>query len=43
MQAIYGRKVTTRNVLMGNVAATPAAHSFLNAVRGAKAQAIAAE
>jgi len=43
MQAIYGRHVTTRNVLMGNVAATPAAHSFLNAVRGAKAQAVAAE
>ena len=40
MQAIYGRHVTTRNVLMGNVAATPAAHSFLNAVRGAKAQAV---
>jgi lipid-binding SYLF domain-containing protein len=41
MQAVYGRKATTRSVLMGNVAATPAAHSFLNAVRGAKAQAIA--
>src|ERR1039457_2791759 len=42
MQAIYGRKVTTRNVLMGKVAPTPAAHSFLNAVRGAKAQAVEA-
>ena len=39
MQAIYGRKVTTRNVLMGKVAPTPAAHSFLAAVKGAKAQA----
>jgi lipid-binding SYLF domain-containing protein len=42
MQAIYGRKVATRNVLMGNVAATPAAHSFLAAVKGAKAQAVEA-
>ena len=42
-QAIYGRKVTTRNLLLGKVAAPAAAHSFLNAVRGAKAQAIAAE
>jgi lipid-binding SYLF domain-containing protein len=41
MQAIYGRKVTTRSVLLGKVAATPEAQSFLNAVRGAKAQAIA--
>jgi lipid-binding SYLF domain-containing protein len=43
MEAIYGRKVTTRNVLMGKVAATRAAHSFLDAVRGAKAQAKAAK
>jgi lipid-binding SYLF domain-containing protein len=42
MQAIYGRKVTTRNVLMGKVAPTPAAHSFLAAVKGAKAQAVEA-
>jgi lipid-binding SYLF domain-containing protein len=42
MQAIYGRKVTTRNVLMGKVPATPAAHSFLAAVKGAKAQAVEA-
>jgi len=40
MQAIYGREVTTRSVLTGNVAATPEAQSFLNAVRGAKAQAV---
>ena len=43
MRAIYGHKVTTRNVLLGRIAATPAAHSFLDAVRGAKAQAIAAK
>jgi lipid-binding SYLF domain-containing protein len=41
MQAVYGRHVTTRSVLMGNVAATPAARSFLHAVRSAKADAIA--
>lgn len=41
MKAIYGRNVTTRNVLMGKVSATPAAESFLNAVRNSKAQAVA--
>lgn len=41
MQAIYGREVTTRSVLLGNVAATPEAQPFLDAVRSAKAQAIA--
>ena len=41
MQAIYGRNVSTRSVLTGKVAATTAAAPFLNAVRGAKAQAIA--
>jgi SH3 domain-containing YSC84-like protein 1 len=41
MKAIYGRHVTTRSVLTGKVAAPAAAESFLNAVRGAKAQAIA--
>jgi lipid-binding SYLF domain-containing protein len=41
MRAIYGPEVTTRSVLLGKVAATPEAQSFLNAVRGAKAQAIA--
>lgn len=41
MRAIYGRKVTTRNVLLGKVAATPEAQPFLDAVRSAKAQAIA--
>jgi lipid-binding SYLF domain-containing protein len=41
MQAIYGRKVSTRSALLNKVATPPAAESFLNAVRGAKAQAIA--
>src|SRR5512142_3546456 len=41
MQAIYGRKVTTRKVLLGKVTATPEAQPFLDAVRSAKAQAIA--
>jgi hypothetical protein len=37
MQAIYGRNVTTRSVLLGKVAAPAAAQSFLSAVKGAKA------
>ena len=41
MQAVYGHDVTTRAVLTGKVAATEAAEPFLNAVRGAKAQAVA--
>jgi len=41
MQAIYGRHVTTRAVLTGRVAPTAGAERFLNAVRGAKAQAVA--
>lgn len=41
MQAIYGRHVTTRSVLLGKVAVPAAARSFLDAVRGAKAQAVA--
>src|ERR1700756_458855 len=41
MHAIYGRNVSTRSVLTGKVAATAAASPFLNAVRNAKAQAIA--
>lgn len=41
MEAIYGRNVSTRAVLTGKVAATEASERFLNAVRGAKAQAIA--
>lgn len=41
MRAIYGRHVTTRAALTGKVTAPAAAASFLSAVRGAKAQAIA--
>jgi lipid-binding SYLF domain-containing protein len=41
MMAAYGRHVSTRAVLTGQVAATASAEPFLNAVRGAKAQAIA--
>jgi SH3 domain-containing YSC84-like protein 1 len=43
MKAIYGRHVTTRNVLLGKVSATPAAEPFLSAVRISKAQAVAAK
>ncbi len=42
MRAIYGRNVTTRDVLSGKTAAPAVAQSFLNAVRGAKGQAIEA-
>jgi len=42
-RAIYGRKVTTRALLLGQVPAPAAAHSFLAAMRGAKAQAAEAE
>ncbi len=41
MRAIYGRHVTTRSALTGKVAVPAAAQSFLSAVKGAKAQAIA--
>src|ERR1700724_4873907 len=40
-QAIYGRKVTTRALLLGKVRAPTAARPFLAAIRGAKAQAVA--
>jgi lipid-binding SYLF domain-containing protein len=43
MQAIYERKVTTRAALLGKVAVPASAQTFLNAVRDAKAQAIAAK
>jgi SH3 domain-containing YSC84-like protein 1 len=41
MKAIYGRNVTTRSVLLGKVTAPASAQAFLDAVRSAKAQAIA--
>ena len=41
-EAIYGRKVSTRRILSGQVAVPAAAQAFLDAVRNAKAQAIAA-
>jgi lipid-binding SYLF domain-containing protein len=41
MEAVYGQNVSTRAVLSGKVAATEASERFLNAVRGAKAQAVA--
>ncbi len=43
MHAIYGHDVSTRSVLTGQVAPTAAAGTFLNAVRSAQAQAVAAE
>ena len=40
-RAIYGKKIRTRTALTGQIAAPRAARAFLNAVRGAKAQAVA--
>jgi lipid-binding SYLF domain-containing protein len=40
-RALYGPRVTTRATLLGRVAVPAAAEPFLDAVRGAKAQAIA--
>jgi lipid-binding SYLF domain-containing protein len=42
MDAYYGHEVSTRRVLRGEVAPPASAHSFLDAVRDAKAQAAAA-
>jgi SH3 domain-containing YSC84-like protein 1 len=39
--AMYGRKITTRALLLGKVPAPTAAQQFLAAIRGAKAQAVA--
>jgi hypothetical protein len=41
-RAVYGRKVTTQALLLGKVSAPTAAQPFLAAIRGAKAQAVAA-
>lgn len=40
-RAIYGRDVSNHRILSGQVAMPPSAHSFLEAVRDAKGQAIA--
>ena len=41
-EAIYGRDISTRRILRGEVAVPGSAHQFLDAVRDAKAQSIAA-
>jgi SH3 domain-containing YSC84-like protein 1 len=41
-EAIYGHDISTRTILRGEVAVPASAHTFINAVRDAKAQAIAA-
>jgi lipid-binding SYLF domain-containing protein len=40
-EAIYGHDVSTRQILDGHEAVPPAAHAFLDAVKNAKAQALA--
>ncbi len=40
-EAIYGHDVSTRRILEGRKAVPASAHSFLDAVRGAKVQAVA--
>src|ERR1019366_7491952 len=42
-EAIYGHDVSTKRILRGEVAAPAVAHSFLEAVRGAKHQAVASK
>jgi lipid-binding SYLF domain-containing protein len=42
MRSIYGRNVTTRDVLLGKIAVPAVAQSFLNAVKNAKGQAVEA-
>jgi lipid-binding SYLF domain-containing protein len=39
--AIYGRRASTRSILPGRIATPASAQAFLNAVRDAKAQAVA--
>jgi lipid-binding SYLF domain-containing protein len=41
-EAIYGHNIPTQRILSGQVAVPASAHSFLDAVRDAKAQAVAA-
>jgi lipid-binding SYLF domain-containing protein len=40
-EAIYGHDISTRHILRGEVAVPASAHAFLDAVRDAKAQAVA--
>ena len=40
-EAIYGHDISTRHILSGEVTVPASAHAFLDAVRGAKAKAIA--
>ena len=40
-KAIYGKLISTKSILVGDVAAPASANSFLDAVSGAKAQAVA--
>jgi len=40
-KAIYGRNLSTRRILQGQVAVPASARPFLSAIRGAKAQAVA--
>jgi lipid-binding SYLF domain-containing protein len=40
-EAIYGHEISTRRILRGDVAVPASAHAFLDAVRNAKAQAVA--
>jgi lipid-binding SYLF domain-containing protein len=41
-EAIYGHDISTRRILQGEIAVPDVAEHFLNSVRGAKAQAVAA-
>lgn len=41
-EAIYGHDVSTRSILQGDIAVPTAAHAFLDAVKEAKTQAVAA-
>jgi len=42
-EAVYGKDISTRKILSGEIAVPPSAAPFLNAVRGAKAQAVASK
>jgi lipid-binding SYLF domain-containing protein len=42
-EAIYGHEISTHRILHGEIAAPASAREFLNAVRNAKAQAVASK